>query len=82
MKRVSSDNNFDLLFVVRLGRIQEEQEEIKNSDFVLCRYDENRWIGIVCDIDKEHGDLDIKFMHPSYPSRSYNMELSGNYFIT
>ena len=45
-------------------------EDIRISHFVLCTYD-IQWIGMVCDVDKENNDVQIKFMHPSYPSRSY-----------
>ena len=36
------------------------------------KYDELQWTGMVCDLNEENCEAQIKFMHPSYPSRSYN----------
>ena len=35
-------------------------------------YDNVPWIGVVEEIDIENKDFQVKFMHPSYPSRSYH----------
>ena len=41
------------------------------GQFVLCIYDGHRWVGMVCELDMAHNDIDIKFMHSPRPSRSY-----------
>ena len=42
--------------------------------FVLCTYDGHKWVGIACEVDSAHKDTEIKFMHPTCPSRSYNLQ--------
>ena len=48
----------------RLGRI-------KISTYLLCKYDDRYWIGIVSDIDEAAGGVKLKFMHPHYPKVSF-----------
>ena len=43
----------------------------KVSDFVVCSYDEEYWIGLVDEVNEEHNHVRVKFMHPSYPARSF-----------
>ena len=44
----------------------------KVSDFVVCSYDEEYWIGLIDEVDEEHNDVKAKFMHPSYATRSFS----------
>ena len=48
------------------------------SDFVVCRYDQKHWIGIVDAVDKDNNDVQDKFMHPCYPARSYSWPCKDN----
>ena len=34
-------------------------------------YDYKGWVGIITNVDKEEEDVQVKFMHPSGPSRSF-----------
>ena len=36
---------------------------VSTDQFVLCTYDNHKWVGIVCEVDA-HKDIVIKFMHP------------------
>ena len=74
MKRVSDDDEFALTFDFLNKRKCEEIkiETIKISQFILCKYDEFYWIGMVTEIDEEKNDFKVKFMNPSVPSRSYH----------
>ena len=38
---------------------------------VVCIYDNQKWIGMVTEVDINQEDVLIKFMHPPYPSRSF-----------
>ena len=40
----------------------------KESNFVVCAYDEKHWIGIVDAVDEEHDDIKVKFAYMS-PSK-------------
>ena len=39
--------------------------------YVSCLYDNKWWVGIITNVDKEGEDVQVKFMHPSSPSRSF-----------
>ena len=74
MKRVSDDNEFESEFNF-LGKHTSVQnpclDQIKISKYLLCKYDDWYWIGIVSDIDEAAGDVEVKSMHPHYPGVSF-----------
>ena len=45
--------------------------EVFHFDFVCCLYEQQWWIGMVQDINKEEADIAVKFMHPNGPSASF-----------
>ena len=45
--------------------------EVQVLDYVTCLYDKKWWVGIVTNANKEEGDVEVKFMHPHGPSRSF-----------
>jgi hypothetical protein len=73
-KRVSEDESYALEYNLVLGKKNtiKFQSDPKVSDFVVCSYDEKYWIGLIDLVDKEHEDVRVKFMHPSYPARSFS----------
>ena len=44
----------------------------KVSDFVVCLYDEEYWVGLIDEVNEGHDDVKVEFMHPSYPVRSFS----------
>ena len=74
IKRVSDDSEFESEFNF-LGKHAPVQnpclDRIKISTYLLCKYDDRYWIGIVSDIDEAAGDVKVKFMHPHYPGISF-----------
>ena len=74
-KRVSEDERYAIQYDLVKG-VKDNGElhlvEPKLSDFVVCMYDQKHWIGIVDTVDKDHNDVQVKFMHPCYPARSYS----------
>ena len=74
-KRVSVDKEYAIQYDLVKGKEclpEEDSIKIKISDFIVCYYDEEIWIGLVDDLDDENEDAQVKFMHPNYPSRSYS----------
>ena len=73
-KRVLEDKSYALEYNLVLGKKNtiKFQSDPKVSDFVFCSYDEKYWIGLIDLVDKEHEDVRVKFMHPSYPARSFS----------
>ena len=75
MKWVSDDDGFALEcdFLNKKKNYECIQiENVKISQYLLCRYDELYWIGMVSEINSVNDDFKIKFMHPNVPSQSYN----------
>ena len=73
-KRVSEDQSYSMEFNLVLGKENTVNlsKDPKVSDFVVCSYDEEYWIGLIDEVDEEHDDVKVKFMHPSYPARSFS----------
>ena len=46
-------------------------DRIKISTYLLCKYDDRYWIGIVSDIDEAAGGVEVKFMHQHYSGVSF-----------
>jgi hypothetical protein len=75
MKRVSDDDEFESEFdflgnkaCLNIIKV----ENVRVSQYFVCKYDEEYWIGIVTEIDQEANDVFIQFMHPHYPSNSFS----------
>ena len=41
------------------------------GQFVLCSYEGHKLLGMACEVNTTHKDIEIKFMHPLCPSRSF-----------
>ena len=70
-KRVSEDREFVLTFSFTASPTDiPHTRDLKPGSFVVSVYDNNKWLGVVCQIDKENRDVQIKFMHPHFPACS------------
>ena len=47
------------------------QTVIQVLDYVSCLYDNKWWVSIITNVDEEEQDVQVKFMHRSGPSRSF-----------
>ena len=65
-KRVSQDIEFEFEQVQQVLSLS----MVSIGQFVLCTYDGHKWVGMVCEVDAAHKDIEIQFMHPPCPSRS------------
>ena len=53
-------------------KIQAKQNSVVQVlDYISCLYDNKWWVGVIANVDKEEVDVQVKFMHPSGPSRSF-----------
>lgn len=53
------------------NKVMEAVGSWQSSCVIVCCYDEY-WIGISGAVDDESMDVKLKFMHPSYPARSFS----------
>ena len=45
--------------------------DIRINDYIACRYDEQWWIGLIEEVNKEEEDVKISFLHPPGPAASF-----------
>ena len=69
-KRCSEDGEIALVHSF-ISNTKVTEIEVFHFDFVCCLYEQQWWIGMVQDINKEEADVAVKFMHPNGPSPSF-----------
>ena len=67
MKRTSEDK--EPSYVHNFKNQTKQNYVVQALDYVSCLHDNKWWVGIITNVDKE--DVQVKFMHPSGPSRSF-----------
>ena len=79
LKRASCDDRFECEFDFLKNRmyISINIQDICIAQYILCKYDDHYWIGMVFEVDLESKEVKVKFMHPSYPSNSYKWPTRG-----
>ena len=78
VQRVSGDNEASLEASVYpdladpTSQIRLTLRECEVGKFVACLYDGKWWIGYIRDTNEEHQDIQVVFMHPHGPARSFS----------
>ena len=71
-KRVSEDKQFALIFSFTTSPADQTlAHNLTPGSFVVSMYDSHHWLGVVSQIDKDNEDVQIKFMHPHFPTHSF-----------
>ena len=68
MKGISEDKKPP--YVHNFKNQTKQNSVVQVLDYVSCLYDNKWWVGITTNVDKEE-EVQVKFMHPSSPSRSF-----------
>ena len=68
MKRTSEDK--EPSYVHNFKNQTKQNFVVQVLDYVSCPYDNKWWMGIITNVDQEE-DVQVKFIHPSGPSRSF-----------
>ena len=72
-KHVSENQSYGIEYNLVLGKKSTVNvSDPKVSDFVVCLYDEEYWVGLIDEVNEGHDDVKVEFMHPSYPARSFS----------
>ena len=71
MKRTSE--NKEPSYVHYFKNQTKQNSVVQVSDYVSCLYDNKWWVGIIANVDKVEEDVQMKFMHQSSPSRSFQL---------
>ena len=70
MKRTSDDK--EPSYVQNFKNQTKQSSVVQVLDYVSCLYDNEWWVDIITNVGKEEEeDAQVKFMHPSSPSRSF-----------
>ena len=81
MRCLSNDDGFELEFDFLRDKVSMSCMKVKDvrvAQFILCKYDDHHWVGMVSEVNEEEHDVKIKFMHPNYPSVSYKWPISDD----
>ena len=56
--------------------------DIAPSSYISCMYNSLWWVGLVNEVDEEQGDVDLQFMHPHGPRKTFNLPQGGDsYYV-
>ena len=69
-KYVSDDQYHAVQFVFNIVHLLGPGDTLSPSQFVVCLYDRQYWVGIMMEVSTENLDVKIKFMHPKLPTPS------------
>ena len=69
MKRTSEDK--EPSYVHNFKNQTKQSYVVQVLGYVSCLYDNRWWVGIITNVDKEEENLQVRFKHPSNPSRSF-----------
>ena len=70
-KRVSEDIDCSVKFECEQVQKVLILLTVTTGQFVLCSYEGHKLFGMACEVNTAHKDIEIKFMHPLCPNRSY-----------
>ena len=69
-KYVSDDQYHAVQFVFNIVHLLGPGDTLSPSQFVVCLYDRQYWVGIIMEVSTENLDVKVKFMHPKLPTPS------------
>ena len=80
LKHVSCDDRFECEFDFLKNKvyITINIQDIRIARYILCKYDDHYWTGMVSEVYLESKEVKVKFIHPSYPSNSYKWPTCDN----
>ena len=65
-KYVSDDQYFAVQFDFNIVHLVRPGDTLSLSQFAVCLYDRQYWIGIIIEVSTENLDVKVKFMHPNF----------------
>ena len=78
MKKTSFADHSKQISVIDQGVIDQGElnckvriEDIKPGRFYVCQYDKDWYFCVANDVSNEHGDVNVKFLHPKGPSEKF-----------
>ena len=75
MSRISGDENTDeVIICMSKSKVDKDSplDEFNLGQFLLCKYENDLWIGNIKELSFEYEDALVSFMHPKVPSRNFH----------
>ena len=69
-KYVSDDQCYVVQFDLNTVHLLKPGDTLSSSQFAVCLYDRQFWVGIIMEVSTEHLNVKVKFMHPKLPTPS------------
>ena len=67
-KYVSDDQFCAIQFDFNIVHLLGPGDTLFPSQFVVCLFDRQYWVGIIMEVSTENLDMKVKFMHPKLPT--------------
>ena len=71
-KRYSNAELFDQFLVFKTAGKAEVISVLSPGQYVAAVYDNKWWLGMILQVDNEHDDYKIRFLHPAGPSPTFH----------
>ena len=71
MQNVSDDQYYAVQFDLNIVHLLGLGDTLSPSQFFVCLYDRQYWVGIIMELSNENLDMKVKFMHPKRPTPSW-----------
>ena len=63
MQNVSDDQYYTVQFDLNIVHLRGPGDTISPSQFVVCLYDRQYWVGIIMEVSTENLDVKVRFMY-------------------
>ena len=71
VQNVSDDQYYAVQFDLNIVHLLGLGDTLSPSQFFVCLYDRQYWVGIIMELSNENLDVKVKFMHPKRPTPSW-----------
>ena len=73
-KRTAEDEEIQGTFNItgEANNVELNLDQLKLNDYIACRYGGQWWIGLVEELNRLEQDVQVNFLHPHGPSRSFH----------
>ena len=71
-RRTSKSKIFELFSVLKQTNKIEKSFDLLPGKYIAAIYDDQWWLGMVLEVDNEHEDYKVRFLHPAGPSPTFH----------
>ena len=71
-RRYSNSESFDQFSVLKAEDKAEMISVLAPGQYIAAVYDDQWWLGMILEVDNEHDDYKVRFLHPAGPSPTFH----------